>query len=61
MVVREFFMTRRDGAKLFKSYSDADKYIRKVGTEEVYAEAIDVENAGFEYEETDDAIEKLTL
>lgn len=46
-------MTRRDGVRLYKSYSDANKYIRKVGTEEVYAEAVDVENAGFEYEETD--------
>lgn len=52
MVVKEYFTTRKDGVKLFKSYSDANKYIRKVGTEEVYAEAIDVESATYTYEET---------
>ena len=41
---------------MFKSYSDANKYIRKVGTEEVYAEAIDVESAPYTYEETDQDI-----
>lgn len=57
MVQKEYFTTRRDGVKLFKSYSDANKHIRKIGTEEVYTEAIDVEFANFEYEETDDVIE----
>jgi hypothetical protein len=32
--------------------------IRKVGTDEVYDEAIDVENAPFVYEETTEKIEK---
>ena len=53
MIKKEYFITRRDGVKLFKSYSDANKYIRKVGTEEVYAEAVDVESAPYIYEETD--------
>lgn len=53
MVKKEFFRTREDGVRLFKSYSDQNLYIQKVGTEEVYSEAIDVENAPFEYVETD--------
>ena len=59
MIVKEFFRTREDGVSLYKSYSDTNKCIRKVGTKEVYAEAIDVENANFEYEETDKVIEKI--
>lgn len=58
MIVREFYETRFDGVKLYRTYSDADVCIRKVGTEEVYTEAIDVEGAPFVYEETDKPIEK---
>ena len=32
--------------------------IRKVGTDELYAEAIDVEGIGYTYEETEIPIEK---
>ena len=53
MVKREFFKTREDGVSLYRSYSDNGMMIRKVGTDEVYDEAIDIENSGFEYEETD--------
>ena len=53
MVKKEYFRTREDGVRLFRSYSDQNLYIQKVGTEEVYSEAIDVENAPFEYVETD--------
>ena len=31
MIVREYLMTRKDGVKLYKTYSDKNKYIRKVG------------------------------
>ena len=55
-VIKEFHITRKDGVRLFKSYSDQNLYIRKVGTEQVYSEAIDVENAPFQYEETDELI-----
>lgn len=51
MIVKEFFRTRRDGVNLYRTYSDAGLLIRKVGTEEVYEEAIDVENAPYVYEE----------
>ena len=53
MIQREFYATRKDGVNLYRTYSDANKYIKKVGTEEVYSEAIDVENAPYEYEETE--------
>ena len=59
MVVTEFYATRKDGVNLYKTYSDANKYIRKVGTDEEYSEAIDVENSGFTYEETDKEIEEF--
>lgn len=57
MIQREFYRTREDGVKLYKTYSDSNKYIHKLGTEEVYSEAIDVETAPYEYEETEREIE----
>ena len=58
MIVREYFDTRKDGVRLYRTYSDKNLYIRKVGTEEVYSEAIDIEEAGYEYEETEQIIEE---
>lgn len=58
MIVREYLMTRKDGVKLYKTYSDQNKYIRKVGTEEEYDVAIDIENAPYTYEETEKEIEQ---
>jgi hypothetical protein len=57
MIVTEFYATRKDGVRLFKTYSDANKYIRKVGTKEEYSEAIDIDGAPYEYVETDRVIE----
>lgn len=52
MIVREFYRTREeDGVNLYRIYSDEGKDIRKVGTDEVYTEAIDVEGAPYIYEE----------
>lgn len=59
MIVREYFDTRADGARLIRTYSDINHYIRKVGTDEVYSEAIDIENSGYTYEETDKEIEEF--
>ena len=53
MVIKEFFRTREDGENLYRSYSDRNVQIKKVGTDEIYDEAIDIENAPFAYEETD--------
>ena len=52
MIIKEFYITRNDGVNLYRTYSDANVKIHKLGTDEVYDEAIDVENAPYEYEET---------
>lgn len=57
MIVKELYDTWEDGTKLFRTYSNEGKYIRKVGTNEIYSEAIDVKE--YEYEETEELIEKL--
>jgi hypothetical protein len=57
MIVREFYSTRKDGVDLYRTYSDENRYIRKVGTDEVYSEAVDIEGAPYEYVETDKEIE----
>lgn len=56
MVRREYHSTRYDGVLLYRSYSDAGLKLRKVGTDEVYDEAIDVESAEYSYEETDEVV-----
>ena len=57
MIEREYYTTRKDGVHLFRTFSDEGFKIRKVGTNEVYDEAIDVYGAPFTYEETDTLIE----
>lgn len=52
MIKEEIYGTHRTGERLIKRYSDLGVYIRKVGTDEVYAEAIDLEGMPFVYEET---------
>lgn len=58
MIVKElYYDTWEDGTKLFRTYSNEGKMIRKVGTDEMYSEAIDVKE--YEYEETEELIEKI--
>ena len=57
MIKTEFYMVRKDGVKLYRTYSDRNMMIQKDDTEELYSEAIDVENSGFTYTETDIPIE----
>lgn len=57
MLKREFYETRKDGVNLYRSYSDQNLQIQKVGTNEIYDEAIDIETATYEYVETDMPIE----
>ena len=57
MIIREFYMTRKDGVNLYKTYSDKGVYIIKQGTDEKYDEAIDVENTNYTYEETEEIID----
>lgn len=59
MIVREFYLKREDGVNLYRTYSDENYKIRQIETDLVYDEAIDVENAGYTYEETEEKIEKL--
>ena len=64
MLKVEYDQTREDGKKLYRTYSDVGMMIRKDGTEEMYNEAIDMEDSGFTYTETDVPIEdgeELTL
>ena len=57
MIVKEFYKTRKDGVDLYRSYSDENYMIQKVGTDEIYDEAIDIETATYEYVETEQEIE----
>lgn len=54
--------TRADG--LIRTYSDAGLKIQKVGTDEVYDEAVDLATSGYSYVETqwllDDEILEVT-
>ena len=59
MIKREFYKERNDGVKLYKTYSDKNYRIQKVGTDEIYDEAIDVESSNYEYIETDEKIEEV--
>lgn len=53
MVITEYFKTRKDGVKLYRTYSDKNYKILQVETGIQYDEAIDIENAPYTYEETD--------
>lgn len=61
MITREFYKVRNDGVMLYRTYSTDKLKIRKVGTDEVYDEAIDVDNAPFVYEETAEKIEDIEV
>ena len=58
MIKREFYKTRSDGVNLYKTYSDSNYLIKQVETNSLYQEAIDIENAPYNYEETDILIEE---
>lgn len=57
MIQREFYTQRKDGVKLYRTYSDAGMLIRQNETGAEYAEAIDVEGASYTYTETETPIE----
>ncbi len=59
MVIKEFHRTRADGVDLYRSYSDKGVKIQKVGTDEIYDEAIDISAAPYTYKETDIPIEVI--
>ena len=57
MIQREFYTQRKDGVKLYRTYSDAGMIIRQNETGLEYTEAIDVEGAPYTYMETETPIE----
>ena len=61
MIIKEFYRTRGDGVKLYKNYSDRGVFILKVGTDEKYDTAIDIEDSRFEYTETEEKIDSEIL
>ena len=59
MIVREHYMTRKDGVNLYRTYSDVGfTIIRNDGVE--YDEAIDVEDAPYTYTESENKVEIMT-
>ena len=59
MIVTEYYMTRADGVRLYRTYSDAGMKILQNETGIVYDEAVDVEGIGYTYSETDEPIEVI--
>ena len=59
MIIKEFYQTREDGINLYRTYSDQNLIIRKIGTQEEYVDAIDIENTKYSYEETETPIPTL--
>jgi hypothetical protein len=57
MIVREFYKVREDGVDLYITKSTEGLQIRKVGTDEIYDEAIDVATSPHYYVETQEKIE----
>ena len=55
MIITEFYRTREDGVVLVRSYSDAGKMIQNADGV-MYSEAIDPEEMGRTYTETDEPI-----
>ena len=57
MIVRELYLERTDGVKLYRTHSDSGMKIRQDDTDYIYDEAIDVEGTEHTYTETDVPIE----
>lgn len=56
MLKTEFFRKRRDGVNLYRTYSDTNMLILQNETGIEYVEAIDIENSGYTYTETNKPI-----
>ena len=56
MIKKEYYKTREDGVKLYRTYSDTGHKIRKVSDDVIYGDAIDV-SKNVEYEEIDEYID----
>lgn len=49
-------ITRDDGVKLYRTYSDEDYKIKQIETGNIYDEAVDIKKTKYTYEETDEKI-----
>lgn len=58
MIVKELYTIKRNGEKLYRIYSDLNRYITQIETGNIYREAIDVEDAPYTYKETMQIIKK---
>lgn len=54
MIQIDYYDTRFDGVRLYRTYSDENRYIQQEQTGAIYVEAIDVENSGYTYIEIDE-------
>lgn len=59
MIIKELYLIRDDGVKLFRTYSDENRKLIQNETGIVYSEAIDVENAPYTYSESDEFNEEI--
>ena len=59
MIIREFYLERPDGLKLYRTYSDIHNYIIQDQTGIEYEDAIDIEDAPYTYTESDREIEDI--
>lgn len=51
-IITNYYKTRKDGVRLFRTYSDGDRFVvREDGA--VFDAAVDVENSGHTYTEGD--------
>lgn len=57
MIITEFYETKSNGIKLFRTYSNENYKIKQNETGIIYDEAIDLETANYTYTETDILIE----
>lgn len=53
MIVTEYLLTREDGVRLVRTYSDRGVKILQNETGAVYDEAVDVESSAYTYSETE--------
>lgn len=56
MIKKEYFKTREDGMRLYRTYSDTDHKIRNKRTSEIYTDATDIAEEE-EYEEVEEYVE----
>lgn len=59
MLITEYYAMREDGVVLVRTYSDTNKMIERDGIR--YSEAIDPEDSGRVYTETDEPITEAIL